>query len=148
VTKDYELFALRARDKLERFAMAQEDRGKVAAERIYFQSLKWPKKLSKRLKKLSDDLLLSHAQAGVAYILGYRDWQELHQVTESHEDVPSAFDDYASPEEVKARHAYQTNRAVEFFDIDHRTGSELILRLRPSASFRPTRGEQFLDESE
>lgn len=114
--------------------------------RVLFSSMSRPKRVSK-FHVDATGLPIPHAQNEVAYVLGYKDWHELQQVTNAG-DAPRSLDDEAlSDTDLAERRAYQVARLMAYRRAAGRTpltiaNAEHVINLvRPSALTRPPRTE-------
>lgn len=108
--------------------------------RIYFKSLKLPKKAAKRIQahftpspRLGEKPKLSDAQELTACMLGYSNWHELEQVTKSAKHPPSPVDEEASPEEQARRIDYQANILSYVSPVTEPILREIAFKVRVSA---------------
>jgi len=112
--------------------------------RVLFSSMSRPKRVSK-FHVDATGLPIPHAQNEVAYVLGYKDWHELQQVTNAGGAQRSLDDEALSDTDLAERRAYQVSRLVAYRRAaggDPLTPSDaesIIEQVRPSALTRPPR---------
>ncbi|WP_339674100.1 hypothetical protein [Dasania marina] len=108
---------------------------------IYFSSIALPKKAAKRIQKhfspepetIFPHMPLHEAQRIAALMLGYKDWHELEQSTNSAKNTPSPLDEQASEEEQSQRLRYQANVLGTLLPLTEPILYELALKFRVSA---------------
>lgn len=114
--------------------------GKIAM-RICFSSLTRPKRVSKLHARLTG-LKLGAAQNEIAYVLGYTNWNELHQAAGLAVSRPSPDDEDLSLVDLATRLEYQVTRLMEHRSrggtqkLPRQDAERIIHEVRPSARIR------------
>lgn len=115
--------------------------------RVVFSSVSRPKRVSK-FHVDATGLRIQHAQNEVAFVLGYKDWDELQRVTNVGGEQRSPDDEALSDSDLAERRAYQVSRLVAYrrapgrIPLSTADAERIIDLVRPSALTRPQRGGQ------